>query len=560
MIKKISLISILLIFSSGFFMNVFSQSQSEYALIRRKVMEYPEIWKMTKSEAMTQFDGKQLFINPLSASQSYVMTPWYELWSGVAFELDMGWNRMLYSECLDNWMRAYGTYGSGLGQFSWPKRLDCQAPCDDQYFLYYYYIYVADSDNNRIVKLRYRWDTQVIINDGVITGGGLDLPQDLDINNGFDFFWTYNDYLWILNGNSQLMRFDLFTGTFRSTYGSYGHGVGQFCRPTAVVSDKGPFIVPPGDPYANTDHLFVADRGNNRIVWLIKTHAGESIYWYKEVYVDRDIVDLETDNFGQLWAVDRANGQIIKYLPDITLGLFPLCTFGSSGFGENQFYKPVSLSNTGGYLGCGNVYVLEAWTDSSGGQYFAISTDIVDFNVYSNNEHWVHYADYVLVDPGGIYFKIYNESGTLIRTVKPGVLEYSGPTLTWWDGKNNTGQSVASGNYLMKVSAVSVYADINEPGNPPADSVTKEGWVCNVHPNDILGDVNSNLTVESADIVYLINYLFKGGPAPDPYWKGNVNGDCKVSVGDTVYLINYLFKGGPVPQLNFGCSPWKCQS
>ena len=113
MIKKISLISILLIFSSGFFMNVFSQSQSEYALIRRKVMEYPEIWKMTKSEAMTQFDGKQLFINPLSASQSYVMTPWYELWSGVAFELDNGWNRMLYSECLDKslwnsrlWQRA----------------------------------------------------------------------------------------------------------------------------------------------------------------------------------------------------------------------------------------------------------------------------------------------------------------------------------------------------------------------------------------------------------------------------------------------------------------------
>jgi hypothetical protein len=462
---------------------------------------------------------------------------------------------MIYSECLDDWIRAYGTRGSGSGQFSWPKRLDCEAPCNNTGYLYYYYIYVADASNNRIVKLRYRWDTQTIVNDGVITGNGLDLPLDLDINNGFEFYWTNNDYLWVLNGNSQLKRFTL-DGTLQNTYGSYGNGVGQFCRPTAIVCGRGPFLQSPNDPFANVDAFYVADRGNNRIVRLIKTHGAEDIYWHKEVYLDRDIVDLEVDNFGQVWAVDRANGQLIKY----TYDLLPLCTFGSSGFGENQFYHPVSLSNTGGYLGCGNVYVLESWTDSSGGQYFVIGTDIVDFNVYSNDNHSVHYADYVLVDPGGIHFKIYNEAGNLIRTVQPVYVYYSGSTSHWWDGENDAGQNVASGNYLMKVSAVSVYADINEPGNPPADSITKEGWVCNVHPNDIPGDVNSNLTVESADIVYLINYLLKGGPGFSPFWKGDTNGDCKVSLSDIVYLINYLFKGGPAPQLNFSCSPWTCQS
>jgi len=258
--------------------------------------------------------------------------------------------------------------------------------------------------------------------------------------------------------------------------------------------------------------------------------------------------------------VDRSNGQIIKYLPDIHIGLFPLCTFGSSGFGEKQFWKPVSISNTGGFLACGNVYVVESWTDSSGGQYFVIGTDILDFSVYSNDEHRVHYVDYVQVDPAGIYFKIYNESEALVSTVKPGVLEYSGPTISWWDGKDDEKQYVPSGNYLMQVSAASVYASASDPNHTPVNTVTKEGWVCNVNPNDIIGDANGDLDVTVSDVVYMINFLFKGGPPPVPLWKGDANGDCDVSMSDAVYLVNFTTKGGPPPVLNFNCSPpWNCQ-
>jgi hypothetical protein len=61
------------------------------------------------------------------------------------------------------------------------------------------------------------------------------------------------------------------------------------------------------------------------------------------------------------------------------------------------------------------------------------------------------------------------------------------------------------------------------------------------------GDANSDKKVSLSDIVYLINYLFKFGPAPDPVQSGNANCDGKVSLGDIVYLINYLFKFGPAP-------------
>ena len=68
------------------------------------------------------------------------------------------------------------------------------------------------------------------------------------------------------------------------------------------------------------------------------------------------------------------------------------------------------------------------------------------------------------------------------------------------------------------------------------------------------GDATGDKVVDVGDVVHLINYLFKGGPAPNPLAAGDVTGpgDCVVDVGDVVYLINYLFKNGPVPQQ--GCA------
>jgi hypothetical protein len=62
-----------------------------------------------------------------------------------------------------------------------------------------------------------------------------------------------------------------------------------------------------------------------------------------------------------------------------------------------------------------------------------------------------------------------------------------------------------------------------------------------------LGDVNKDHGLTVADVVYMINYLFKGGPAPDPMKRGDVNHDGRVTIGDAVFLVNYLFRGGPEP-------------
>jgi len=63
----------------------------------------------------------------------------------------------------------------------------------------------------------------------------------------------------------------------------------------------------------------------------------------------------------------------------------------------------------------------------------------------------------------------------------------------------------------------------------------------------ISGDANGDGQVNVGDAVFLISYIFKGGPAPDPVCIGDANGDGNTNVGDAVYLISYIFKGGPPP-------------
>jgi murein tripeptide amidase MpaA len=64
----------------------------------------------------------------------------------------------------------------------------------------------------------------------------------------------------------------------------------------------------------------------------------------------------------------------------------------------------------------------------------------------------------------------------------------------------------------------------------------------------VCGDGNGDGQVDLADAVAMVNYVFKGGPAPIPLPMGDATGDGDVNIADVVYLINYVFRGGPAPQ------------
>jgi hypothetical protein len=67
-------------------------------------------------------------------------------------------------------------------------------------------------------------------------------------------------------------------------------------------------------------------------------------------------------------------------------------------------------------------------------------------------------------------------------------------------------------------------------------------------PPYICGDANASGGVDGADVVHILNYLFRpGSPPPVPMAAGDVNCDGGVNGADVVYLINWLFRNGPDP-------------
>nr|MBN2277649.1 hypothetical protein [candidate division Zixibacteria bacterium] len=67
------------------------------------------------------------------------------------------------------------------------------------------------------------------------------------------------------------------------------------------------------------------------------------------------------------------------------------------------------------------------------------------------------------------------------------------------------------------------------------------------------GDVNCSNSVNILDATYMINYLYRGGPAPCVADLMDVNCDTKRNILDATYLINYLYRGGPSPHCPPGC-------
>ncbi len=52
--------------------------------------------------------------------------------------------------------------------------------------------------------------------------------------------------------------------------------------------------------------------------------------------------------------------------------------------------------------------------------------------------------------------------------------------------------------------------------------------------------------IDISDLVYLVEYMFSGGPEPQPFISGDVNCDTAVDIGDLVAMVEYMFSSGGV--------------
>ena len=192
--------------------------------------------------------------------------------------------------------------------------------------------------------------------------------------------------------------------------------------------------------------------------------------------------------------------------------------------------------------GSGNVYVT-GWCCVSGSDF-----DYATIKYYPNGDTaWVRRYNGPANSEDGAYAIAVDSSGNVYVTGGSegdyATIKYfpSGDT-AWARRYNGPGNNDDYANAI----AVDVSGNVHVTGR------------CNVSGSDydyatikyfqvLRGDVNRDGMIDVGDVVFLINYLFRYGPSPEPLQTGNTNCIGGVDVGDVVVLINYLFKGGPPP-------------
>jgi hypothetical protein len=63
----------------------------------------------------------------------------------------------------------------------------------------------------------------------------------------------------------------------------------------------------------------------------------------------------------------------------------------------------------------------------------------------------------------------------------------------------------------------------------------------------VCADANGDKIVNISDAVFVINYVFAGGDAPEPLLAGDANWDGSINVSDAAYIIGHVFSGLQVP-------------
>ena len=75
-------------------------------------------------------------------------------------------------------------------------------------------------------------------------------------------------------------------------------------------------------------------------------------------------------------------------------------------------------------------------------------------------------------------------------------------------------------------------------------------------PTFVRGDTNADGDHNITDGIFILNYLYLGGPAPPCMDSADCNDDGDHNITDGIFILNYLYLGGPQPPAPFAaCGP-----
>ncbi len=166
-------------------------------------------------------------------------------------------------------------------------------------------------------------------------------------------------------------------------------------------------------------------------------------------------------------------------------------------------------------------------TGTSDGWIF-VSFDISDYAGQLVYFRFSYYTDNSITREGIYIDDIYPANGFVSETLISSTIADTFYTFT----------DHPDGMYYYKVKAMDKESQWSDYSELAGTTVVKP-YIC--------GDVDGAEGINILDIVFIINYKYKSGPAPEPLEAADVDGISPVNILDIVYLINYKYKSGPAP-------------
>jgi hypothetical protein len=170
----------------------------------------------------------------------------------------------------------------------------------------------------------------------------------------------------------------------------------------------------------------------------------------------------------------------------------------------------------------------------------------------------------ILLDPLRTQLISSADSGCYIAHTAAGSVPASGDSISTWQFKVAfpPSQGFDFPCRRLFVSAVSADGDSTPAGDYVYNRSIEFGGSCACPiGHHLAGDANGSGTISSADIIVLVNYVFKGGSQPVPCSAiADVNCTGADDAVDIIKLVNFVFKGGapPCDVCDFSPLLWEC--
>ena len=326
------------------------------------------------------------------------------------FGVNSGSGQILYNVMLKK-LGTFGKPGAGDGEFRNPHGIAVHRDGA---------VYVADTDNDRVVALRY-------------TGKGLEFVRNLTgFGHPYGVALDSRKLLYVTEPDSERVVVVDSLGRRRATWPGLEQPTG-----IAVIDSQ------MRHNYYTESFAVVIDRNGQRLNrFRLNGDFVGSTDARTIGLIRADFAYCAIDYFAGVFVTDRLNDQIHKF--DANLNF--LTSFGETGTGEGQFRSPRGIAIGRQF---GQVFVSEA----EGGQYYWTGVDAYMLgcfpDTFDDRQGGVTIAMY-LTETADLTITILNKKKEVVRSLYPSdTRERAGELLVVWDGRDNFGAPVKAGDYQI---------------------------------------------------------------------------------------------------------------